>query len=48
VRIDFDDIGLSPNRPRSHSVEGQDPRASLHGPPGHITVPMHTSQVRFS
>src|SRR5207249_10106749 len=36
VRMDFDDIGLAPNRPGAHSLEGRDARGSLHGPPGRI------------
>src|SRR5947208_6259747 len=42
VRMDFDDIGLSPNRPKSHPLKAKDPRAVLDGLPGDITVPMRS------
>src|SRR5437016_14444104 len=40
VWMDFDDIGLSPNCPRSYPSKAKDPRAVLDGLPGDITVPM--------
>src|SRR5437870_4530514 len=45
VWIVFDDISLSPNRPKVPSFEGEDPRAILDGFAGDITVPMHAESV---
>src|SRR5437016_8286216 len=42
VRMDFDGIELFPQSPQVSSFESKDPRAIPDGPPGDITVPMHT------